>query len=111
MKHWLYTTVAATAVAVTLAGAPAIAQDAESGKVLMMAWMNRESLQLTVDEAKDAPVPGKPYTFGILRRAQAQGDLQALREHGRRVMRIHLGDDAVEGLKAVQRILGRAIAG
>ncbi|WP_193175677.1 ABC transporter substrate-binding protein [Oricola nitratireducens] len=28
MKHWLYTTVAATAVAVTLAGAPAIAQDA-----------------------------------------------------------------------------------
>ena len=29
---------------------PAIAQDAASGKVLMMAWMNRESLQLTVDE-------------------------------------------------------------
>ncbi len=26
---------------------PAIAQDASSGKVLMMAWMNRESLQLT----------------------------------------------------------------
>jgi hypothetical protein len=67
-------------------------------------------LQLTVDEAKDAPVPGKPYTFGILRRAQAQGDLQALREHGRRVMRIHLGDDAVEGLTSVQKILERAIA-
>lgn len=29
---------------------PAIAQDAETGKVLMFAWMNRESLQLTVDE-------------------------------------------------------------
>ena len=29
---------------------PAIAQDAQNGKVLMMAWMNRESLQLTVDE-------------------------------------------------------------
>lgn len=27
---------------------PAIAQDAESGRVLMFAWMNRESLQLTV---------------------------------------------------------------
>jgi len=26
---------------------PAIAQDASSGKVLMMAWMNREALQLT----------------------------------------------------------------
>ena len=28
---------------------PAIAQDAQSGRVLMMAWMNREALQLTVD--------------------------------------------------------------
>ena len=28
---------------------PAIAQDADSGRVLMMAWMNRESLQRTVD--------------------------------------------------------------
>lgn len=27
---------------------PAIAQDAETGRVLMFAWMNRESLQLTV---------------------------------------------------------------
>ncbi len=29
--------------------APAIAQDASSGRVLMMAWMNRESLQRTVE--------------------------------------------------------------
>ena len=28
---------------------PAIAQDASSGRVLMMAWMNRESLQRTVE--------------------------------------------------------------
>lgn len=28
---------------------PAIAQDAESGKVMMFAWMNRESLQKTVE--------------------------------------------------------------
>jgi phosphoribosyl-AMP cyclohydrolase len=31
---------------------PAIAQDAATGKVLMMAWMNRESLQLTVDQGR-----------------------------------------------------------
>ncbi|MCW8883933.1 MAG: phosphoribosyl-AMP cyclohydrolase [Motiliproteus sp.] len=31
---------------------PAIAQDYQSGKVLMMAWMNPESLQLTVDEGR-----------------------------------------------------------
>jgi phosphoribosyl-AMP cyclohydrolase len=29
---------------------PVIAQDAKTGKVLMFAWMNRESLQLTVEE-------------------------------------------------------------
>lgn len=29
---------------------PAIAQDAKTGKVLMFAWMNRESLQLTAQE-------------------------------------------------------------
>jgi len=29
---------------------PAITQDASSGKILMMAWMNREALQLTADK-------------------------------------------------------------
>jgi phosphoribosyl-AMP cyclohydrolase len=28
---------------------PAIAQDAQTGRILMMAWMNRESLQLTAE--------------------------------------------------------------
>ncbi len=31
---------------------PAIAQDASSGKVLMMAWMNRESLKLTAERGE-----------------------------------------------------------
>ncbi len=31
---------------------PAIAQDAESGKVLMVAWMSPESLRLTVSEGR-----------------------------------------------------------
>ena len=31
---------------------PAIAQDAESGRVLMFAWMNRESLSLTVEKGE-----------------------------------------------------------
>ncbi|WP_421865889.1 phosphoribosyl-AMP cyclohydrolase [Marinobacter adhaerens] len=29
---------------------PAIAQDADTGDILMMAWMNRESLRLTAEE-------------------------------------------------------------
>lgn len=31
---------------------PAIAQDAGTGEILMMAWMNRESLRLTVEEGQ-----------------------------------------------------------
>ncbi len=31
---------------------PAIAQDAASGRILMMAWMNRESLSLTASSGK-----------------------------------------------------------
>ena len=31
---------------------PAIAQDAETGRVLMFAWMNRESLKLTVEKGE-----------------------------------------------------------
>ena len=31
---------------------PAIAQDASSGKILMLAWMNRESLQLSADRGE-----------------------------------------------------------
>lgn len=31
---------------------PAIAQDAETGRVLMFAWMNRESLELTVEKGE-----------------------------------------------------------
>ncbi|MFB1010909.1 MAG: phosphoribosyl-AMP cyclohydrolase, partial [Thiopseudomonas sp.] len=31
---------------------PAIAQDHQSGKVLMLAWMNAESLRLSVEEGR-----------------------------------------------------------
>lgn len=44
MKSWL------DAVAWNTDGlVPAVAQDAASGEVLMVAWMNREALQLTAD--------------------------------------------------------------
>jgi hypothetical protein len=41
----------------------------------------------------------------IFKRAEALGDLEALRKHERRVIRIHLGADIGRGLAA----LGRAI--
>jgi len=66
-------------------------------------------LQLTADDAEDAPIPGVPYSFGILKRAQALGDLEALRKHGRAVMRIHLGTDVLRGLTALDQALEAAL--
>jgi transaldolase / glucose-6-phosphate isomerase len=47
-------------------------------------------LQITADDRVDAPVPGEPYSFGTLKRAQAIGDWQALQSHGRRALHVHL---------------------
>jgi hypothetical protein len=42
-----------------------------------------------VDEpTTDLPVPGEPYAFATLIRAQADGDLQTLRAHGLRAVRV-----------------------
>lgn len=51
----------------------------------------------------DVPIPGQDHTFGDLIRAQAQGDAEALESHGRRVVRIDLGDDPEEGLRRAAR--------
>jgi glucose-6-phosphate isomerase len=51
-------------------------------------------LQLTGAVTADLQVPGRPYTLGVLQQAQALGDGQVLREHGRPVLRLHLTDRA-----------------
>jgi hypothetical protein len=66
-------------------------------------------LQLTADDAEDTTVPGTAYTFGIFKRAQALGDFKALQEHGRHVMRVHLGKDDLQGLDALSQVLEQAI--
>jgi transaldolase/glucose-6-phosphate isomerase len=66
-------------------------------------------IQLTTDDDEDAPVPDKPYTFGVLKRAQALGDLEALRKHGRRVVRIHLGPNSSHGLAALQETISTVL--
>jgi transaldolase/glucose-6-phosphate isomerase len=44
---------------------------------------------ITRDEV-DVPIPGRSFTFGKLKAAQAIGDLQSLRTHGRRAGRVPL---------------------
>lgn len=52
-------------------------------------------VQVFEEPAEDRDVPGADYTFGRLIAAQAQGDLDALRERGRRAGRVAL--DALLG--------------
>jgi len=57
---------------------PAIAQDAESGKVLMMAWMNRESLQLTMDEGR--AIYWSRSRQKLWRKGEESGHVQTVKE-------------------------------
>jgi len=59
-------------------------------------------LQLTVDHNRDLPVPGKPYSFGMVADAQALGDFQALEAAGRAVVRVNLHQDETS---VVERLL------
>jgi len=66
-------------------------------------------LQLTCDDPVDIDVPGHSYSFGVVKAAQARGDLDVLVERGRRALRIHVKDvDA--GLTEVARAIDEALA-
>ena len=48
---------------------------------------------LTSEDEETVDVPDAGYSFGVLKRAQALGDVEALAAHGRRVVRVHLPAD------------------
>jgi len=47
-------------------------------------------VQVVDDTGDELPIPGKPFGFGRLLRAQAAGDFEALKERGRPVARIRI---------------------
>lgn len=49
-------------------------------------------LQITAASDTDLPIPGGEFTFGELISAQADGDAQVLRDHGRPVLQLRLTD-------------------
>jgi transaldolase/glucose-6-phosphate isomerase len=67
-------------------------------------------LQITCDDARDLPVPGQKYTFGIVKAAQARGDFAVLAERGRRALRVHLGKNLDRGLAMLTKAVQKAIA-
>ncbi|MCS7087799.1 MAG: bifunctional transaldolase/phosoglucose isomerase [Thermoflexales bacterium] len=66
---------------------------------------NVVALQLTYDPAEETLIAGEPFSFATIIRAQALGDYESLKAHGRRVMRLHLGRDVEAGLQKVLRAL------
>lgn len=66
-------------------------------------------LQIVGHDRHDVEIPGKPFGFSVLKRAQARGDLAALRAHGRRVLRVCLGDDAAVGAAKLGEVVRTAL--
>jgi glucose-6-phosphate isomerase len=68
-------------------------------------------IQLTADDLLDIGIPdrigvaGSTLTFGALKSAQAQGDWQALKDAGRRIIRFHWKANPAAGLKKLTELL------
>ena len=67
---------------------PAIAQDYHSGRVLMMAWMNREALQLSAQEGR--AIYWSRSRNKLWRKGEESGHIQKLHE-----MRLDCDADAI----------------
>ncbi|MFT5259597.1 MAG: phosphoribosyl-AMP cyclohydrolase [Saprospiraceae bacterium] len=78
---------------------PAIAQDHESGKVLMMAWMNREALALTIQENR--AIYYSRSRKRLWRKGEESGHVQHLKE-----LRLDCDNDVV--LMQVEQVGGIA---
>jgi transaldolase/glucose-6-phosphate isomerase len=66
-------------------------------------------LQITCDDAADVPIPGRSYSFGVVKAAQARGDLQVLTQRQRRALRVHIGSHVAGGLTALKDAIRQAL--
>ncbi len=62
-------------------------------------------LALTQDFEHDIQVPGKDFTLGQLQTAQATGDVQALRDAGRKAHFVNLGADPIGSIKSITAMI------
>jgi transaldolase/glucose-6-phosphate isomerase len=67
-------------------------------------------IQITADDGEDLPVPGEPYSFSVLKQAQALGDLKSLQSKNRRVVRCHVGKAVQAGLDQLLTHIDAALA-
>lgn len=58
-------------------------------------------LQITCHDQEDLAIPGQAFGFGMVKSAQARGDMGVLVERGRRVLRIHIKAAVHDGLRSL----------
>jgi hypothetical protein len=63
---------------------------------------------ITADDETETMIPEAGYSFSVLKRAQALGDVRTLQAHGRRVVRIHV-KDAAHAPTAIERLFAEAL--
>ena len=66
-------------------------------------------LIVSVTHADDLPIPGEPYSFGVLESAQAFGDFASLDGTGRRALHVHLSSFDVAAFEDIARLLKRGL--
>lgn len=99
----------ATTRAVTLGYGPRFLHS--TGQLHKGGANNGVFIQITVENYEEIPIPGEPYDFMQLKRAQAQGDLEALQAKKRRVVRFHLPEGSISaGLERVLDAIKEAAA-
>jgi transaldolase/glucose-6-phosphate isomerase len=64
--------------------------------------------QLTYDDPFDIAIPGEEYGFSIFKAAQAAGDLEAMRAHDRRAVRLHSAGETLAGIRALLAAIDHA---
>jgi RpiB/LacA/LacB family sugar-phosphate isomerase len=68
-------------------------------------------IQITGADREDLAIPGAGYDFSTLKTAQILGDLEALRERERRVIRLHLRDKPAQALQHLLQLVRAATRG
>jgi len=66
-------------------------------------------VQVTCDDAEDLPLSAQRATFGVVKAAQARGDLAVLCERGRRALRVHLRGNTTDALRALRDAVAQAM--
>lgn len=63
---------------------------------------------ITADDRTQTPIPEAGYSFSVLKRAQALGDVETLEAHKRPTIRIHV-KDADSAARVVERLFAEAL--